>query len=76
MHLLISDITPADVDAVLDRAVPWTDDPCDTLVSQPDACEITVGEEPLEPGRRHHWYEPRLTALRRLIAEQQSWEIR
>jgi hypothetical protein len=74
MRLLISDIRP--VDAVLDRAIPWTDDLADALELRPEDGEAPDGEELLEPGRRHHWYEPRLSALRRLIADQQSWEIR
>jgi hypothetical protein len=74
VHLLITDITPAD--AVLDHAIPWTDDLDDALALRPDDGDAPDSEEPLPAGARHHWYEPRLSALRRLIAEQQIWEIR
>lgn len=74
MRLLISDITPIDVG--LDRAIPWPDDPTDPLELQIPEIESPEANEAEIVGRTHLWYEPRLTALRRLIAEQQSWETR
>ena len=74
VHLLITDITPAD--AVLDHAIPWTDHLDDQRALRPDDGDVLDGDEPQPGGRHYHWYTPRLSALRRLIAEQQSWEIR
>ena len=74
VHLLITDIRPAD--AVLDHAIPWTDDLDEAFALRPDDGDVSEGEDPLPAERSRHWYEPRLSALRRLIAEQQSWEIR
>jgi hypothetical protein len=74
MRLLISDTTA--VDAALDRAISWPDDPPDPLAFQLPEIEILESNEAEIVGSTHVWYEPRLTALRRLIAEQQSWETR
>lgn len=74
MHLLISDITA--IDAVFDRALPWAGNLTDTLALQSPDTGPLDDHEPEIVGRKHPWYEPRLSALRRLIAEQQSWETR
>ncbi len=74
MRLLISDMPP--IDAEIDRAIRWTDDPTDPLELQMPVIESPEANEAEIVGRTHLWYEPRLTALRRLIAEQQSWETR
>jgi hypothetical protein len=74
VHLLITDTRPAD--AVLDHAIPWTDDLDEALELRPDDGDVPESEDTLPAERSRHWYEPRLSALRRLIAEQQSWEIR
>ncbi len=74
MALLISDITP--VDAVLDRAIPWTDAQPDLLGLGTPAPDRATDDEPPTVGRPPAWYAPWMSALRRLIAEQQSWEIR
>ena len=74
VHLLITDITPAD--AVLDHAIPWTDHFDGELTLRPDDNDISDDEESPAGDRRRNRYTPRLSVLRRLIAEQQSWEIR
>jgi len=66
VNLLISELVPMDV--VLDRAIPWMDDLESYLSTLPTEPEALEDHEQPAPGRWTAWCEPRLSALRQLIA--------
>ena len=67
MALLISESLA--VDAVLDRAIPWSDDVYDYLASLAAEDEMPEHEGRIASGKEPSWYDLRLRELRQAILD-------